>query len=165
MAALARGTRVPQIDLLFPDASPFRLHDALQRGALALVFFKVSCPVCQMALPWLARMQRDFGGRHAQLIGVSQDDPSATATFLQRYEVDFPVVLDPAPQYSASNGFGLTHVPSVFWIGANGMIEQSVVGFARADYEALAERMAVANQVQPQSLFGESPGIPAFKAG
>jgi len=165
LAALNRGIKAPPVDLVCTDGSAFHLDSARRKGPVLLAFFKVSCPVCQMAAPWLARMQREVGGPQALLIGVSQDEAAPTQAFMQRFEINFAVALDPAPRYIASNAYQLTHVPSLFWIASNGVIEQSVVGFDRVEYETLAERLATANRVEPRSLFGEAPGIPAFKAG
>jgi len=61
MAALGTGVRAPEFELRTMDAKPFSLGDALARGPAVLVFFKVSCPTCQYALPFFERLYKAYG--------------------------------------------------------------------------------------------------------
>jgi peroxiredoxin len=63
MAALATGTKAPEFELKSLDGKKFSLGDELARGAVVLAFFKVSCPTCQYALPFLERLYKAYG-RH-----------------------------------------------------------------------------------------------------
>ena len=44
--------------------------------------------------------------------------------------------------YPASNAYGLTNVPTIFWIAQDGEIEVSSVGWVKADFEEINRRMA-----------------------
>ena len=70
------------------------LRDELARGPLVLAFFKVSCPTCQYAFPFLERLDRAYGHKGVRIIGVSQNEPKHTADFAKEFGVTFPVLLD-----------------------------------------------------------------------
>src|SRR5437773_6891048 len=93
MAALTTATGAPDFMLIGIDGSTFSLKDALSRGPVALAFFKVSCPVCQYALPVLERVYEAHGSG-VTIIGISQDKKRDTAAFMSEYGITFPVLLD-----------------------------------------------------------------------
>ena len=85
MAALTAGTKAPDFDLKTIDGKRFSLQDALRRGPVVLAFFKVSCPVCQYAFPFLERLHRAYGQNGVTLAGISQNDPKDTAAFMKEF--------------------------------------------------------------------------------
>src|SRR5512133_2681491 len=111
MPALSAGKTAPDFSLPAMDGSIFSLADALKRGPVVLAFFKISCPVCQYAFPFLERIYQAHRGEKVSVIGISQNDKSGTAAFMREYGVTFPVLLDNAPRYPVSNAYGLTNVP------------------------------------------------------
>src|SRR5271156_831453 len=116
MAALTAGTKAPEFELKAMDGRRFVLRDELARGPAVLAFFKVSCPTCQYAFPFLERLNQAYGRKNVALVGVSQNDASKTAAFTKEFGVTFPVLLDSAEAYPVSNAYGLTNVPTIFWI-------------------------------------------------
>jgi peroxiredoxin len=140
MAALSVGTKAPDFELKAMDGRRFVLRDELARGPVMLAFFKASCPTCQYAFPFLERLEKAYGHKSVQIVGVSQNDPKQTAAFTKEFGVTFPVLLDDSERYPVSNAYGLTNVPTVFWIGQDGEIEVSSVGWVRADFERLGAR-------------------------
>src|SRR5260221_6132249 len=103
MAALQPGTKAPDISLAALDGSRFSLQDALKKGPVIAAFFKVSCPVCQYAFPYLERVYKAHGGQNVTIGGISQNDRSDTAAFLKEYGVTFPTLLDDPNGYAVSN--------------------------------------------------------------
>ena len=73
------------------------------RGPHALVFYKVTCSVTQMAGPPISRLGDAYPGAVA---GVGQDPPDALAAFADTYAWRFPQVPDLAP-YTASDAYGI----------------------------------------------------------
>ena len=61
MAALTAGTKAPDFELRAMDGKRFVLRDELAHGPLVLAFFKVSCPTCQYAFPFLERLEQAYG--------------------------------------------------------------------------------------------------------
>jgi len=164
MQALAVGANAPQIDLSYIDGSEFSLAEARKRGPVVTAFFKVGCPVCQMAFPYLERVFKAYGQGKFTFVGVSQDNAKDTGAFCRQFGVSFPMLLD-GKKYPASNAYGLTNVPTVFLISAAGKIELSSVSWSKAEVEELGRRLALVNQVPPVKIFNDSDKVIEFKPG
>ena len=165
MAALTAGTRAPQFELPAIDGSGFSLHTALTRGPVLAVFFKNSCPVCQYALPYFERIYQTYGGNKLTIVGVSQNERKETLDFTRKYGISFPVLLDDTKKFAASNAYGLTNVPTAFWIARDGAIEISSVGWVKQDFEGMARKAADAGGEKPSSIFQAAEQVPDFRPG
>src|SRR5579883_1172793 len=115
MQALPAGATAPEFQLKSLDGKEFFLREALVRGPVLLVFFKVSCPTCQYSFPFYERLFRKYRNRNVTLVAISQNNPAETAAFAREFGVTFPILLDDIP-YPVSNAYGLTNVPTLFWI-------------------------------------------------
>lgn len=165
MAALATGKTAPEFDLKTLDRKPFSLTTELVRGPVVLVFFKVSCPTCQYALPFYERLHKAYQKNGVALVGISQNEAKDTATFNKEFGVTFPVLLDDTHSYPASNAYQLTNVPTIFWIAQDGEIEVSSVGWFKADFEEINRRMAESGKITPAVLFKPGEDVRDFRAG
>jgi peroxiredoxin len=164
MTALASGAKAPDFELKTLDGRSFSLRDELSRGPVVLAFFKVSCPTCQYALPFLERLHKAYG-TNAKLFGVSQNDAQETAAFVKEFGVTFPVLLDDLRSYPVSNAYGLTNVPTIFWIAQDGEIVVSSVGWVKADFEQINRKMAETGKVAPAVVFKPGEEVRDFRAG
>src|ERR1700690_4576247 len=99
MAALATGTKAPDFGLKTLDGKGFSLRQELARGPAVLAFFKVSCPTCQYALPFLERLHKAYGCKGISLFGVSQNNAKDTAAFNKEFGITFPTLLDDTESY------------------------------------------------------------------
>jgi peroxiredoxin len=165
MAALTTGTKAPDFELKAMDGRRFVLREELSHGPVVLAFFKVSCPTCQYAFPFLERLERAYGHSGVRIVGVSQNNPRDTANFMKEFGVTFPVLLDDTEKYPAANAYGLTNVPTVFWIAQDGEIEVSSVGWVKADFEHINKKMAEARNIPPALVFKPQEDVRDFRAG
>ena len=165
MAALAVGTKAPGFELKTTDGKRFSLNNELARGPVVLAFFKVSCPTCQYAFPFLERLHKAYGQKGVALVGVSQNDARDTAAFGKEFGVTFPVLLDDTRSYPASNAYGLTNVPTLFWVAPDGEIEISSVGWVKADFDQINRKMAEAGKAAPAAVFKPDDDVRDFRAG
>jgi len=165
MAALTVGTKAPDFELNAMDGQQFSLQKALGSGAVVLAFFKVSCPTCQYAFPFLERLHKAYRQKGARLLGVSQNNAKDTTAFTKEFGVTFPVLLDDTEKYPVSNAYGLTNVPNVFWIAQDGEIEVSSVGWVKADFEEINRKMAEAENIGPAVMFRPGEDVRDFRAG
>ena len=165
MKALAAGAKAPEFALQAMDGQKFSLQDAIANSPAVLVFFKVSCPTCQYALPFYERLHKAYGRNGVTLVGVSQNTANETAAFAKEFGITFPVLLDEMGAYPASNAYGLTNVPSIFWVAQDGEIELSSVGWLKADFEAINRKMAETRKVSPFAVFRLGEEVRDFRAG
>lgn len=165
MAALSVGKKAPDFTLPTTDGKQFSLKEALARGPVALAFFKVSCPICQFAFPFYERLYKAYENQGVTLVGVSQNDTKDTQSFARQYGVTFPILLDDTKKYPVSNAYGLTNVPTVFWISQAGVIELSSVGWDRKDYESAGRKMAEARKIPAAVLIRPGEAVADFRAG
>ena len=165
MTALAPGTQAPDFTLPSMDDKPFSLRAALARGPVLAAFFKISCPTCQYAFPFLQRIDEAHGGRSVTIVGISQNAKKDTAAFIKEYGITFPVLLDDTHSYPVSNAYGLTNVPTIFWIAPEGDIEISSVGWVRKEMEEFNQRAAQALSEATKPLFLPEEHIADFRAG
>ena len=165
MPAIGAGVHAPEINLVSVDGSKFALRDALKRGPVVAAFLKVSCPVCQMAFPYIERLFKAYGksGKFT-LVGVSQDNAADSKAFNREFGVTFPVLLD-SKGYPVSNAYGLTNVPTIFMISPEGEIELSLVSWSTADMEELNRRLAHISGLKPAELFHKGERVAEFKPG
>jgi len=165
MAALALGAKAPDFALKNLDGKRFSLGDELERGPVVLAFFKVSCPTCQYAFPFYERLHKAYGNQGVRLVGISQNDAKETAAFIKDFKLTFPVLLDDTRSYPVSNAYGLTNVPTIFWIAQDGEIEVSSVGWLKADFEEINRRMAESGKSALAAMFRPGEDVRDFRAG
>lgn len=165
MAALATGAKAPEFELKTSEGARFSLQEGLAHGPVVLAFFKVSCPTCQYTLPFLQRLHKAYEGRGIKVIGVSQNDATETKAFAKEFGVTFPLLLDDPRNYAASNAYGLTNVPTIFWIDQAGEIELSSVGWVKADFEQINRKMADVGKIEPAAIFKPGEEVRDFRAG
>jgi peroxiredoxin len=152
---LETGSNAPAFTLRDLEGSPHSLTEILSRGPVLLVLYKISCPVCQLTLPFLERIASGA----LQIVAVSQDDAQSTRRFQAKFGVITPTLLDRADEnYPVSNAFGIAHVPSLFLIEPDGVISFVSQGFVKSDMESIGERAGV-------PPFRQDETVPAWKAG
>ena len=165
MSAIEAGNPAPPFSLRMMSGGQFSLQDALARGPVVLAFFKISCPVCQFTFPYLERIYKATKDKNVTVIGVSQNTASDTAAFTRQYGITFPIAIDDERSYAVSNAYGLTNVPTLFYIAQDGEIEVSSVGWSRSDLELIAKKIGDGARVGKIEVIHAGEDVPAFKAG
>jgi peroxiredoxin len=160
---LRAGNRAPNFTLPRYENGAQRgvvdLSELLAGGPVLLAFFKSTCPVCQMVLPFLERIHRGRAPGSLEIYGVSQDDPETTQEFAAEFDIGFPLLLDSEESgYPASNAYGLSHVPSLFRVERDGKISSSLEGFNKREFLAMTAGVGM-DPFQPDE------NVPEWKAG
>ena len=150
------GTRAPDFRLELLNGGYRTLAELLAGGPVLLVFFKISCPVCQMTFPFLERIHQAGALR---IFGISQNDAADTREFNQEFGVTFPTLLDSEDDgFPASNEYGISSVPTMFLIDPDGTVARTMEGWRKKEIEALAAPA-------PAGLFRPGEYVPEWKAG
>ncbi len=164
MAVVKPGSHAPAFELPDMKGERHSIQQALARGPLLVALFKVSCPTCQYTMPFLERFHKQFAGHGAQIWGVSQDNARNSQDFAAEYGITFPILIDDHP-YEVSDAFGITHVPTLFLVDAQGRIELTTDGFDRKDLLAIHHRLGQQAAFAPPPLFLPNERVPEFKPG
>jgi peroxiredoxin len=164
MTNIVAGTPAPDFSLIALDGKNYSLKQLLHRGPVVATFFKVSCPVCQFTAPFLQRLYKRYAGDSVTFLAISQDDAAKTNKFTQQYGMTFPVALDEDP-YPVSNAYGLTNVPTIFFIDTDGTAKFISLGFEKQTLEDIAKALAERQKLTPAALFRPDESIPAHKPG
>jgi peroxiredoxin len=165
MSALSAGMRAPEFTLAKLGGGQVSLADLLKKGPAVLIFFKVGCPTCQYSFPFLERLYRANRETNVSFLGISQDNAKDTQAFLKQLGATFPVALDDSKTYMVSNAYGLTNVPTIFMISLGGEIQISSVSWAKADVEAIHEKLAEYRQQPAMALWSRGEDVREFRAG
>jgi len=74
------------------------------------------------------------------------------------------VVLDDR-DYAVSRAYGLSNVPSIFLVDADGIIRRSIAGFSRSALEGMASDLAASIGVAASPIFEEGEQVLETKPG
>jgi peroxiredoxin len=153
---LEAGSRAPDFHLKRLGGASSKLQDLTADGPVLLAFFKVTCPICQLTLPFLERIHAAGG---IPIYGISQNDPEDTTEFNSEFGITFPVLLDEESQeYPVSNAYGISSVPTLFLVEQNGVVSRVIEGWNRKEIEWLGAKTGTAP-------LREDDDVPAWKAG
>lgn len=130
-------------------------------GPTALFFYKVTCPVCQMAAPKAETFQRAYPGR---IVGVGQDPEEKLAEFDAQYGMSFPRVPD-LPPYEISEAYGIRVVPTVVLVGRDGVVLDSVESWDRDGLNGVSKRLADLTGATYVPISDPADGLPTFRPG
>jgi peroxiredoxin len=153
---LQAGSRAPNFRLARLGGGAASLDGLVGDGPVLLVFFKITCPVCQLTLPFLERI-------HAPgtlpVYGISQNEPEDTREFAGAFGITFPILLDEeGKDFPASNAYGISSVPTLFLVERGGVIARVIEGWDRKEIEWLGAKAGIAPIRQEDN-------VPAWKAG
>jgi peroxiredoxin len=150
MAPLQPGSTAPAVD-------------GVDLGHLpsALFFYKVTCPVCRMTAPQVARFDAAYPGR---VVGVGEDPAAKLGSFADEFGMRFPSVSDPPP-YPVSQAYGLEVVPTLFVIDGSGTIVETVESWDRVGYNRASRTLADLTGLAYAEASSEGDGLPPFRPG
>jgi len=166
MTKIAEGQSVPNFALKSLEDKEFALTKLLEHGPVVAAFFKISCPVCQFTFPFLERLYQRYGGDGVTFLGISQDDVRDTKGFAKEFGVTFPMVLDEKSNgYLVSNAYGLTNVPTIFFVDTDGTANIVCMGFDKKRLESIAATLAERKKLPHAPLFHANESVPELKPG
>ena len=134
------GIPAPRQGFLAPD---FSLQDANGQsltlselcGQPVVVNFWASwCPPCRAEMPALERVYQEYQDKGLVLLAVNaanQDSLEAAQAFMQDNGLTFPALYD--TQGEAARLYAVRSLPSTFFIGRDGIIQEVVIGGPMAE--------------------------------
>ena len=130
-------------------------------GPHALVFYKVTCPTCQMAAPVYDMFAKAYPGA---LVGVGQDPSPLLERFADDYGARFPSVSDTEP-YAISDAFDIEHVPTLVVLDDDRTVRDVVESWDREGTNRAARVLARLLGTDAVVVSGVDDGLPGFRPG
>ncbi len=133
------GNVAPEFSLVNSDGKLVSLSDL--RGKPVLInFWATWCPSCQLEMPYLQQVYNDWSGKGLALFAIdSGESPAKVREFFAANHLSLPVLFDFTG--STSDKYGVSAIPSTFFIDGSGVIKQKWVG-------AFPNARAIENQLR-----------------
>jgi len=117
------------------NGASFKLADFF--GKVVVVnFWATWCGPCRREIPELVRLHKEFQSRGVEVIGLTSEDPGASAEkvrkFIQDFQIDYRIGWA-TDQVSAPLMQGHTAIPQIFIISPDARILKRFVGFSPAN--------------------------------
>lgn len=116
------------------NGASFKLADFF--GKVVVVnFWATWCGPCRREIPELIKLHKEFQSRGVEMIGLTNEDPGASAEkvrkFIQDFQIDYRIGWA-TDQVSAPLMQGHTAIPQIFIISPDARILKRFVGFSPA---------------------------------
>ena len=131
-------------------------------GLRLLTFYKVTCPTCQLTLPFIEKLHKAYGNS-VRFLGIVQDPPEEAVKFARNYGLTFTQLVD-APEYAVSSQYRVEVVPTIYLLNEEGKIIFVGESFLKAGIEKLSSEIARLTDSEEVDVF-EGADVPAFKPG
>jgi cytochrome c biogenesis protein CcmG, thiol:disulfide interchange protein DsbE len=133
-----RGKPAPDFTLTRLDTGETITLRQLHGHPVVLNFWASWCAPCQLEHPTLARAAQHFAAQ-ARFFGVVfEDTPENARAFARPLEPSFPQLVDPQSRMAVD--YGVSGVPETYFIDAEGIIRDKVVG-PMLDLQEVASRL------------------------
>jgi thiol-disulfide isomerase/thioredoxin len=115
------GNLAPDFELPGLDGKNLKLSD-LRGKAVLLNFWATYCGPCKIEMPWFVELQKEYGPRGFQIVGVAMDDASTEdiAKFAKEMGVNYPILLGRESVGQSYGGIGV--LPTTFFVDRDGKL-------------------------------------------
>lgn len=73
---------------------------------LLVNFWATWCAPCRQEMPMLMDLQRNYGSRGLQVIGIALDDAQSVNSFVQTYGISYPILVGSEDVFATSTAYG-----------------------------------------------------------
>ncbi|HFD12902.1 MAG TPA: TlpA family protein disulfide reductase [Crenotrichaceae bacterium] len=131
----ATEQRLPDVSLPDITGKTYSLRDGWKNHMLLVNFWATWCAPCRKEMPELSGLQNEYKDRGLRIIGIAIDDKKSIQTYLQKYPVNYPILVAPdvGTLLSAEMGNRMGVLPFSVFVDRNGMIEFTHTGLVSRD--------------------------------
>ena len=147
-AGQLQGQPAPDFALASLDGKTVKLSD-FRGQALLLNFWATWCEPCKIEMPWFVELQKQYGPRGLQVLGIAMDDSGVKEIddFAKKMNVNYPIVIG---KESVGDQYGgIPYLPSTFYIDRDGKVIDRIFGLvSRSEIESdIQKALASSGQV------------------
>lgn len=167
--SLQIGEAAPHLSTPFVDADGGEhvLAEKLKNGPVLLALYKSSCGASKAMMPVLNRFVDRYGEHGLQVVGVAQDSPNVTRSFVRRSGgLDYPILIE-GDDFPLSEAFDIFATPTIYVIRQDGSVAYTTMGFLRVQMEEISRAVATVLDTEYQPIIQEEidEEIPLFVPG
>ncbi len=130
---------------------------------MLLVFFRVSCQTCDVAFPYINRLQAAYPSGW-RFWTISQDTAERAADYRDRFAIAAPVLVDD-PDLVVSRLYDPPSTPTLVLVAPEGTVDYVSEGFAKDDLNQVSARIAAYLGVAAVEIAPADDGVPAMRPG
>ncbi|QWU14674.1 Peroxiredoxin [Paenibacillus sophorae] len=120
------GSRAPSFELLGLDGKTHKL-DEYKGKPIVLNFWGSWCAPCVKEMPALQAQWEKWKAQGVVVVGINVgEDQMTIQNFVNGIGVNFPILMD--PDRDAVRSYGISPLPTTFFINANGNIDTIHIG-------------------------------------
>lgn len=127
------GFSAPDFTLKTPAGESYTLSE-LKGKAVLVNLWATWCPPCRAEMPAIQEIYNEYKAQGFIVLAINmtaQDNPLEIAPFLNKYNLNFPVLLDETGE--TGKAYQLRSLPSSFFIDRAGIISEVVIGGPMAE--------------------------------
>lgn len=100
------------------DGNEISLSD-FNGKVLILNFWATWCPPCREEIPDFVEVYNEYESKDVQFIGVSNEDISTLRSFVEDYNINYPILIDNA---NVASKWGINAIPTTFMLDRDGKV-------------------------------------------
>jgi cytochrome c biogenesis protein CcmG, thiol:disulfide interchange protein DsbE len=123
-------SNAPDFTLTDTNGKQVSLSD-FRGKVVVLDFWATWCPPCKMEIPGFIELQKTYGAKGVEIVGVALDEPARVAEFAAKNGMNYTVVLG-TDEIALKYG-GIDGIPTTVLIDRNGKIVNRFEGYHSKD--------------------------------
>jgi thiol-disulfide isomerase/thioredoxin len=157
---LSTHLMAPAFEVTALDGSHFNL-DAMGGRVVLIDFWATWCGPCNVELPHIKQIAKEFAGQPLVIISVSWDsDEEKWKQFIQKNEMTWVQYRD--ANHALSDKFEVSAIPHYFTIDSDGVLTSEMVGSGSDVEGKLKKLIAKARESQPPAQASFQPSVAPF---
>lgn len=120
------GSVAPDFVLVDMQGNKHQLSDYRGKGVF-LNFWATWCKPCEKEMPYMNQLYPEYKKKGVEILAVDADETNvAVDSFMKRYNLKFPVMID--KDNEVINTYGVGPIPATYLIDKNGKVVKIFIG-------------------------------------
>jgi len=132
---IKEGDKAPLFKIDSYNAGTIELGELIGEKKIVLIFSRYfGCPICQLDLNILMEKASEIKTKGAKLLYITQSGEKVAKEFIEKYNIDFPVIPSTKDELYAEYGLGLMTAGAITKVRSK-LKEATKLGLQHGEYE------------------------------